>query len=301
MSAPMIAELLAIFERDDPKSLKSILHARAIDPQLFDALGGRILAAMRKTYPQRSLADLAKDYSVFTFEQNLLQAKYDKTGIFAVANVTHAAANSAVYQNPEVMADYYAVLLMTQFLWPHHLEIVRFFSNRFVPLLADDCRILEMAPGHGFYGRLVLEQKARAQLLGVDISPFSITLARWSAADEGLAGRARYQLGDVLHGDQFVPGCNVVIAGELLEHLDQPRLLMESISRQLTVGGRAFVTAAITAAQVDHVYEFKSEADVYALFQDLPLKVVDHLLVAPKTIRPGTTRVPRVLAMILQR
>lgn len=297
----MLSELLAIFERDDPKSLKSIRHAREIDPQLFDAVGEKILVAMKKYFPESNLADLAKAYSVFTFEQNWLQAQYDRTGKFACACDTHAAANSAVYQNTEVMANYYAVLLLTQFLWPHHLEIVRFYSERFVPLLGDDCQILEMAPGHGLYGRLILEQKSHAQLLGMDISPFSITLATRSAEIEGLAGRARYQQGDVLHGDKFVPGCNVVIAGELLEHLDQPRLLMESISRQLIEGGLAFVTAAITAAQVDHVYEFKSEADVYALFQDLPLKLVDSLLVAPKTIRPGTTRVPRVLAMILKR
>jgi len=295
----MISELLSIFERDDPKSLKSINQARAVDPQLFDAIGEQVLATARKVFPEHSLADLAKAYSVFTFEQNWLQAKYDKTGKYTCD--THAAANSAVYQNNTVMSEYFAQLLLTQFLWPHHLEIVRFFRNKFVPQLKDNCQILEMAPGHGFYGRLILEQKPHAQLLGVDISPFAITLATKSAQVEGFADRAVYQQGDALQAGKFLPECNAVIAGELLEHLDHPKQLMEAVSRQLTVGGRAFVTAAITAAQIDHVYEFKNEAEVYALLEGLPLKLTDSLLVAPKTIRPGTIRIPRVLAMIFEK
>jgi SAM-dependent methyltransferase len=254
---------------------------------------------MSQAFPERSLTELAKAYSIYTFEQNWLQAKYEKTGKYPFD--THAAADNAVYQNTAVMSDYMASLLLTQFLWPHHLEVVRFFRNRFVPLLDDKSQILEFAPGHGFYGRLALEQKPHAQLLGVDISPVSTALAAELAKVEGYADRARYQQGDVLLGGQFLPVCNAVVAGELLEHLDQPKLLIEAVARQLTPGGLAFVTGAITAANLDHVYEFKGPEEVIALLQGTPFTLVDSLLVAPQTLRPGTKRVPRVLAMILKR
>jgi SAM-dependent methyltransferase len=194
-----------------------------------------------------------------------------------------------------------ASLLLTQFLWPHHLEVVRFFRDKFVPLLADDAQILEFAPGHGLYGRLAVEQKKRSQLLGVDISPVSTALAASLAEVEGCADRARYQQGDVLLGGKFLPKCDAVVAGELLEHLDQPKQLIEAVARQLSPGGLAFVTGAITAANLDHVYEFKGPEDVIALLDGTPLKLVDQLLVAPKTLRPGTKLVPRVLAMVLKR
>lgn len=40
----MIAELVSIFERDDPKSVKSIDQARAVDRPLFAAIGEKFLA-----------------------------------------------------------------------------------------------------------------------------------------------------------------------------------------------------------------------------------------------------------------
>jgi 2-polyprenyl-3-methyl-5-hydroxy-6-metoxy-1,4-benzoquinol methylase len=294
----MIPELLAIFERDDPKSLKSIQQARAVAPQLFDAVGERILTTMGKAFPERSLGSLVEAYSIYTFEQNRLQARYERTGKYPLD--THAAVDSAVYQNHAVMTDYMGSLLLTQFLWPHHLEIVRYFQERFVPLLGEDCQILEMAPGHGFYGRLALERKPCAQLLGVDISPLCVSLAATLAEVEGYAGRARYQQGDALQSGKFLPHCNAIIAGELLEHLDQPRLLIEAVARQLSPGGLAFVTAAITAAAADHVHEFKDADEVFVLLEGTALKLVDSLLVSPPIIRPGTTRIPRVLAMVLK-
>lgn len=294
----MVSDFLAIFEKDDPKSVRSIQNARNEDPRLFDHIGRQILGSMSKAFPERSLSDLARSYSIYTFEQNRLQAKYERSGKYSFES--HSAADDAVYQNTEVMADYMTSLLLTQFLWPHHLEIVRFFRTRFIPKLADPCEILELAPGHGFFGRMVLESKAEARLLGIDISPHAVEMARKLGDAEGYGRRAQYKQGDALSPGRFLPGCNVIIAGELLEHLDKPQLLIHAISRQLNKGGYAFITAAITAAAVDHVYEFKGQDEVFALLKDTPLKLIDSLLVFPPTHRPGTDRVPRVLAMIVQ-
>lgn len=294
----MISELLAIFERDDPKSLKSIQNARREDPELFDAVGERILRSMTRAFPRHSLGDLVRAYSIYTFEQNLLQARYEKTGQYPSAS--HAEADRAVYQNTGVMTEYMSSLLLTQFLWPHHLAVVRFFRDRFVPLLNDDCQILEMAPGHGFFGRLVLEKKGWARLLGIDISPHAIDLATLLAQAEGQAGRAQYRQGDALARTPFFTECNAIIAGELLEHLDQPQLLIDAISRQLSKGGYAFITAAITAAAADHVHEFKSQEEVLELFNGTTLRLEASLLVASPTARAGTNRTPRVLAMIVR-
>ncbi len=294
----MVSDFLAIFEKEDPKSVKSILNARNEDPKLFDLLADRILSSMVKAFPERTLSDFAQAYSIYTFEQNRMQARYERSGKYSFES--HAAADQAVYQNSEVMTDYMSSLLLTQFLWPHHLKIIRFFREKFIPLLPNDSKILELAPGHGFFGRMVLENKPEARLLGIDISPRAIEMAQRLAATEPCGTRAEYRQGDALAPTQFLPDCNVIIAGELLEHLDKPQLLIGAISNQIK-GGYAFITAAITAAAADHVYEFKSQEEVFALFNGSPLKLVDSLCVFPPTVRPGTDRVPRVLAMIVKK
>ena len=82
----MIDEFLTLFERNDPKSLKSIQHAREVSPELFDAVGRRILTTLSQTFPERSLGDFAQTYSFYTFEQNRLQARYERTGKYPFAN-----------------------------------------------------------------------------------------------------------------------------------------------------------------------------------------------------------------------
>jgi hypothetical protein len=51
---------------------------------------------------------------------------------------------------------------------------------------------------------------------------------------------------------------------EVLEHLEDPPEIICALRRLLAPGGRAFITAAVNAAHADHIYFYRSAADVEA-------------------------------------
>jgi SAM-dependent methyltransferase len=288
-------------EQVDPKHVKAVRLSRDLTPELFDVLGDRVIHTLLTCFPELTVEQLVESYAFFTMEQNLLQFRYEQSGRYPVA--THQEANEQIYQSRDVMTGYMASLLLTQMLWSHHLELVKFFLTRFVDVLpAGPCMVLELAPGHGLLGRLLLERRPAAILTGLDISPTAVEMSRALASTEGLGARAIYRVGDAVNDPLCAAGkADAVIAGELLEHLDQPELLFRALGKALRPTGRAYVTAAITAANFDHVYEFRSADEVLRMASQEHLRVVDQLLALPRTVRHGATRIPQVLGMILAR
>jgi cyclopropane fatty-acyl-phospholipid synthase-like methyltransferase len=56
-----------------------------------------------------------------------------------------------------------------------------------------------------------------------------------------------------------------VICGELLEHLECPDELLKKLDSLISTEGKIFLTAAIWAASIDHIYLFKSAKEVREL------------------------------------
>lgn len=231
-------------------------------------------------------------------EQNRLQRSYDKTGSYPCRN--HGDANEAVYQSDESMGQYMASMLLTEFLWPHHLEIFEFYRKEFIANYSGIGKsMLEIAPGHGLLGRVLMEKCPQSTLTGVDISPFAVKMSRRMAAMHPQVHGATYEVGDGVRWEAE-KSYDLIVAGELLEHLDRPELLIQTIRRCLKPGGRAFVTAAITAAQMDHVTEFKSPEEVVELITSGGLEIETSLVAQPRVVRAGSTRIPRVMAAIVR-
>ncbi|MGE3342187.1 MAG: trans-aconitate 2-methyltransferase [Vicinamibacterales bacterium] len=298
----MLDEFLATLKDERPQFLRSVLMAREQEPDLFLSLGTTILQSLNPGHDPKRTAQLVHSYTAYTYEQNYLQFVYEASGAYPAAS--HSEANSGVYQNTEVMLRYMESLLLTQFLWPHHLQIVRFFIDRFLPRFSatDVVKSLELAPGHGLFGRLLLEHLPKATLVAHDISPTSIAIASELAGQNAVSARTQYVVRDALdRTGRLAQEWDAVISGELMEHLDDPRLLCEAIAEQLRDDGYGFLTAAITAANLDHVYEFKGPEDVRCMVLDAGLRIEDEIVATPPTIKAKQTKVPRVQAMIIRR
>jgi 2-polyprenyl-3-methyl-5-hydroxy-6-metoxy-1,4-benzoquinol methylase len=293
-----LALLIASLERDYSIFVPSVRDSHESNPSLFCSLGEEICVGLLNKFPQLSVNDFCHYYAEFTIEQNRHQRAYVRTGIYVCGS--HEQANEEVYQNDERMRSYMIVTILTQFLWPHHLSIFGFFLNEFIGKNAEGAtRIIEFAPGHGFFGRKALEAWRTATLTGIDISGEAVEISKGMAAATDVADRTRYLTGNAL--DWCGEPANRVIAGELLEHLDQPQMLMNSVFNTLVPGGCAFVTAALTAAHMDHVWEFKTSEEVFEMASAAGLELRSHLEAAPLVIPKNTDKVPRVLAMVLAR
>jgi ubiquinone/menaquinone biosynthesis C-methylase UbiE len=200
------------------------------------------------------------------------------------------------------MDDYLSGIYLTNFLWTHHLELSFLFQDRFVSRLPASAQIVEIAPGHAGWGVWALHLLPGAQLTGYDISPKAIEMATTIATAAGMADRATYCLQDVmtLQSPAAQPA-DACICSFLIEHLESPDRLLSVISGALAPRGIAFLTGALTAAQVDHIYEFRFESELVALTEHHGLRVLDMRSVGPARTLRGARFLPRSAALVLQK
>ncbi len=73
-----------------------------------------------------------------------------------------------------------------------------------------------------------------------------------------------------------------LICGELLEHLEQPEELLAKLARLSAPGAKLFVTTAVWAANIDHIYLYSTAQEVrdqlapyFSLESELVLNVRD--------------------------
>jgi cyclopropane fatty-acyl-phospholipid synthase-like methyltransferase len=188
---------------------------------------------------------------------------------------------------------------MAHFLWPHHQQHVAFFDAAFLePMsLVADQRFVEVGVGTGLYSRRLLEKLPGATGLGVDISPASAAFAARHVEVFGLSDRYEVVLQDVV-AEPLDP-CDWLVCFEVLEHLEDPVTFLASLKGSLAPGGKAFVTAALNAAHVDHIYLYETVEDVIANLRDAGFDLEQGFIAnAHRPAKPGLP-VPAVAAFVV--
>ena len=210
-----------------------------------------------------SMEAAAKGYTAFAMDSMRRQQTFETAREYP--NKTYAEAASEVYFNDDYMRrEYLPGLLLSHFLWPHHYRQLQFFDNAFaapmsVAGVTDFC---EIGVGTGLYSRRLLEALPAAIGHGYDISPTSCDFAAAHIAATGAAGRYTMHKQDVV--EQPVQPVARLVCVEVLEHLEQPLEFLHTLRRALAPGGKAFITAAVNAANADHIYLYRHAQEVEA-------------------------------------
>jgi len=235
----------------------------------------------------------------FSNDVNMHQARYEDRG--AYESKTYAEVWDQQYSQKDLMSDYLLGVYLTNVLWSHHMDITAFYLQRFVRQLPADASLLEFAFGHGGWGIQALAAHPQATLRGFDISPAARSLAETFAKAAGVSERAQYAQGDALA--DCVPDASMdgAVCCFLVEHLETPDRLAERVAQALKPGARAFLTGALTAAQVDHIYEYRHESELVAWCERAGLRVLETLSVNPKRVLRKARFVPRSMALIVER
>jgi 2-polyprenyl-3-methyl-5-hydroxy-6-metoxy-1,4-benzoquinol methylase len=295
-----VAQLFADVAARHPRNLRGIEEARAIDPERFDATAETYLGWLEAARGEGWLTSSVDAFAQFSGDVIYEQARYEAAGRYI--HTSFAEAHADVYSQREVMDDYLWGVYITNFLWSHHMDIMRFFQDRFLAPLPDGAHLVEIAPGHGGWGAWALHARPDATLEGYDISPSSIAIASAITGAAGVGSRATYTLRNALDLTSMPEACaDALICSFLVEHLEQPEQLFAVIARLLKPGGTAFITGALTAAQIDHIYEFRRESELIVLCEQHGLRVRESLSVAPKRILPKAKFLPRSMAMAVTR
>jgi SAM-dependent methyltransferase len=142
------------------------------------------------------------------------QAYFRKHGRYRYS--TFAEVAGSVYFDDGYMSRYMYGLAISSFLWPNHLDLLRYFNGT-LPTTKPG-RYLEVGPGHGYFLLTAMQRSAFTDFLGVDISQTSIDQTR-AIIDHfapAAAGRARLERMDFLESDLPAAGFDAVVMGEVL-------------------------------------------------------------------------------------
>jgi 2-polyprenyl-3-methyl-5-hydroxy-6-metoxy-1,4-benzoquinol methylase len=255
---------------------------------------------LAKLFPDDGrLAKAAEGYARFVMDLLRRQRRFERERVYPAK--TYAAAAAEVYMDDDYMTrQYLPGLLLAHFLWPHHVRHAAFFETAFVgPMrLAADTRFAEVGVGTGLYSREVLMQLGTARGVGLDISPASAAFTKRHVEAFAVDDRYEMRLQDVVDEplDEPVPW---LICIEVLEHLEDPVTFLGALRASLAPGGRAFVTAALTAAHVDHIHLYETVDDVIAESADAGFVVEQAFLANAHPPTSLGTPVPAVAALIL--
>ena len=96
--------------------------------------------------------------------------------------------------------------------------------------------------------------------MGFDISPSSKAFAENHLRAYGFGHRYGVELCDVITTP--IGRFDSLICVEVLEPLEDPLTFLRALRESLAPGGKAFITAAVNAANADHIYLYRSADEV---------------------------------------
>lgn len=198
-----------------------------------------------------------------TLRDEMIRERIDFLRSGRYSSSSFAEVEQRVYSNPQVMEYRMYGLVFGQFFWPEQYARLDFFCNQLG--LRRDCigSYLELGGGHAMYIASaidVLPPETDFEL--VDISPVSLELAQAMTP----ASRIRFHQGNVLDFPDDKK-YDFIVAGEVIEHLEDPRPLLARIRRMLTPQGRAFISTPSNSATVDHIYLFRHATEIRELLE----------------------------------
>ncbi|MFH1933649.1 MAG: class I SAM-dependent methyltransferase [Pseudomonadota bacterium] len=280
------------------------LYFKAVDRcyhqhvELFEELAECMLEWASGLLGKNYLDILSDGYVYFVNDVNRSQLKYQKAGKYE--NKSYTDVYKKVYNNSDYMNLYHWGVFVTTFSWEHHLRLYEYFNHQFISRLSDRGEFLDLGTGSGIWSFLALRNKREWRALGIDISDYSVHMASQLAESSKLSERAEFAVGDALNF-RSLKKFDAVISCFLLEHLEHPEKLFENAAYNLLEGGYAFITGALTAAEIDHIFEFRKESDLVNLAEDNGFRVVSLLSEGPLTHPREYFFLPRSMALILQK
>jgi SAM-dependent methyltransferase len=186
---------------------------------------------------------------------------------------TFAEVAGSVYFDDDYMSSYMYGLAITDYLWPNHRDIFRFFRDT---LPADQGgRYLEIGPGHGYFLMTAATSSGYESFTGVDISETSVAMTSAILEHFGVTGSKPVDLRciDFLDCELEEGGWNAVVMGEVLEHVERPDLFMAQIARLASEDAYIFITTCLNAPAVDHIFLFEHPEQLQRLFAEAGLRI----------------------------
>jgi len=218
------------------------------------------------------------DYAINCYLQMLADVNFESVQFLKTGEYTSksfAEVNERVYNNPDVMEYYMHGLLMSQFLWKQHYDILLWFNLMIGMNSRNIKNYLEVGGGHGLYISEALKligEQANYDL--VDISKSSLTIAEKMISNDVVS----LILTDVF---KYFPlnKYDFITMGEVLEHVEEPIKLLQKLHTLLSDNGKLIITTPTNAPAIDHIYLFKGAEDIRYVISEAGFDIEEELCV----------------------
>jgi hypothetical protein len=216
---------------------------------------------------------ISKSFVKFTTEINYLQFLYNKTKSYP--KIDFVKIKNDIYENDEYMFEYYMGVVASIFLWKSNYKLLQFFDKNFLAKYQSQySNFVDLASGHFFYSAYAFRREfavKNVKYFQLDIAPMAqYLIAKYCKKIE--LSNSVFQLGDLNSFENLrdiIPEyeSSMIICNFVIEHLEDPQIFLKNLRKCIKSKDVLFISLAITAAQVDHIFEFKNEFEVIQLFE----------------------------------
>jgi 2-polyprenyl-3-methyl-5-hydroxy-6-metoxy-1,4-benzoquinol methylase len=163
----------------------------------------------------------------------------------------------------------------------------------------------EIGPGHGEYMVKAMQMTNFASYTAVDISKTSVDLTLNFIHHSISLVQKNYS---VLHKNFFDYTDDIqydtIVMGEVIEHVENPRMFLKKIYKIAKDQSRIFITTAVNAPQPDHIYQFNTLKEVTDLLESEKFVVLDKIATNTNNVSMSTAekkKIPVVCGFVLKK
>lgn len=201
--------------------------------------------------------------TLFSLEFLRLQVKLIKTGKYLYSSFEEV--EKYVYNNPnrELSGPWYMMaLFFSQVFWLTHYKVNKFFLENMCANKGASGRILEAPAGTGIFIANFLSRNKRWRGVALDISDSAIDFARGTLKVYNIPKNRIKLIKDDIYKHKPKVNYDIILCGEFLEHVEDPFGVLKKLYSILDDNGEVFLTVAIYAAMIDHIYLYRSAQEV---------------------------------------
>ena len=191
-----------------------------------------------------------------------LQIKLEKTGKYLYSTFKEVEDHEYKLNEGEYGPDYLWGMYFSEVFWKIHHNFTNFFLEDFVKNNKTEGKVLEIPSGTGFFlGEFLLANPSWSGT-GIDLSDASISFSKKLFNVNKIPEKSYIIIKKDFLEYPDTEKFDKIMCGEFLEHVEDPVGILTKLNQLLKDDGKVFLTAAVWAAHIDHIYLYNNAEEV---------------------------------------